>query len=82
MKAEKIIKSIPFAKRIIQASAIEFSVINQNGFFLAVMGNPVLEFDFLQDAQAASDSLNQLIDSIKKSYIANYEQKIEEILNA
>lgn len=82
MEAEKILKAIPLAKRILQARAIEFSVVSQNGFFLAVMGNPVLEFDSLDAAQKAMAALNQLIGAIKTSYIADYEQKIDDILNA
>ena len=82
MDAAKIVKSVPLAKRIIQANAISFSVDSTNGFFLSVMGNKILEFDKLEDAQTAATTMNQVIDPIKKSYIADYEKKIDEILNA
>lgn len=82
MQAEKILKTIPLVKRIMQAESISFSAESNNGFFLSVFGNKILEFDNIDSAEKAAFLLNQVIDPIKKSYVADYEKKVDDILNA
>ena len=80
--ADKVILANPIAKRVKDLSRVKFDVLSGNGFFLTFDDKTVLEFDTLQEATDAKNSLNQAMASIKATLLTNYETKITTILNA
>ena len=80
--ASKVKQAQPYAKREDLVPLLKFETLSQNGFFVTIYGQKVLEFDSLAEANSYKTKLNNKISPVKTELNAKYEQQIEDILNA
>ena len=77
---DKVLQGLPLAKMIVRAEPYVFNTQAGNGFF--IIPPLILEFDTLPDATKYKNLLNTAITPVINQFITEYQQKIQDILDA
>lgn len=79
-KADKVISAYPIAKMYKNIEKLTFEVVSQNGFFAAINGARILEFDTIQDANKTVSALNSAIKNVADNFKFDYDKKIGDLI--
>ena len=78
--SDKVQSAFPLIRMLRAASSLTFEVEQNNGFFVAIRGNRVIETDRLIDATVMVSSLNTAIQPVLANFVSVYEQRIGNLI--
>ena len=82
MSAKKVIEAYKLAKLSEEIPSLVFTVDSGSSFYVLFKGIRILEVDRAKEANAIVDALNGAVSHVLSTIRQEYNQRIDEILNA
>jgi len=79
---DKVIQATPISKRVNQLNDIDFTALDENGYFLVFNGRKVVEFENITDPTNYAIELNSACLPIRTAIKQQFRQRIQDILDA